>query len=76
MHDGLFMVRPSSRTVGYYALSMASRNADFHYEIRTLVSTAWPQNYRTDKSPPCMVVLVIALKECGLLSCMVMEEMI
>eukprot|EP00117_Sycon_ciliatum_P034431 scpid28750/ scgid26277/ Tyrosine-protein kinase HTK16 len=36
MCDGLFMVRPSSRTVGYYALSMASRNQDYHYEIRTL----------------------------------------
>ena len=38
MHDGMFVLRPHSTTAGHYVLTLAHCNADFHYEIRTMVS--------------------------------------
>ena len=38
MRDGTFMVRPSSRTVGFFALSLCCAGDCFHYEICSRVS--------------------------------------
>ena len=37
LSDGLFLVRPSSRTPGCHALSLVLRNQIYHYEIQVKV---------------------------------------